>query len=131
MEQDTEKARKLFETVIAAGYVEGYSGSGMIAYYNEDYAAAFECNGKAAEGEEQVFVAYVACQNGYMYRDGTGVEQDYAKAMEWYEKAADLGSTIAMNNIGQMYEYGLGVKQDSDKAQEWYDKAAAAEGETH
>jgi TPR repeat protein len=28
---------------------------------------------------------------GLMYRDGRGVVQDYAKAMQWFQKAADLG----------------------------------------
>ena len=28
---------------------------------------------------------------GLLYRDGYGVAQDYAKAREWYEKAADKG----------------------------------------
>ena len=28
---------------------------------------------------------------GWLYRNGYGVAQDYAKAREWYEKAADNG----------------------------------------
>jgi hypothetical protein len=60
---------------------------------------------------------------GDLYYYGAGVEQDYTKAMEWYEKAADLGKATAMKNIGYLYENGLGVEQDSAKAQEWYDKA--------
>ena len=62
-----------------------------------------------------------------MYHYGYGVEQDYARAMEWYEKAATSGNPSAMNNIGYMYEYGQGVEQDYAKAKEWYDKSAAAE----
>ena len=30
---------------------------------------------------------------GALYADGQGVTQDYAKAREWYEKAADQGQT--------------------------------------
>jgi uncharacterized protein len=50
------------------------------------------------------------------------VAQDYSKASEWYEKAAQ-GSTNAMFNFGTLYDYGRGVAQDYAKAREWYQKA--------
>ena len=49
---------------------------------------------------------------GYSYLVGDGVEQDYGKALEWFERAAELGDAWAMNNIGLMYHYGDGVEQD-------------------
>jgi tetratricopeptide (TPR) repeat protein len=52
------------------------------------------------------------------------VAQDYAKAREWYEKAAANGNATAMLNLGQLYEEGWGVAQDYGKAREWYEKAA-------
>jgi TPR repeat protein len=62
---------------------------------------------------------------GGLYADGRGVAQDYAKAREWYEKAAANGNARAMNNLGFVYENGRGVAQDYAKAREWYEKAAA------
>ena len=32
---------------------------------------------------------------GALYKDGKGVKQDYAKAREWYEKAAAQGNKDA------------------------------------
>jgi tetratricopeptide (TPR) repeat protein len=61
---------------------------------------------------------------GLHYDRGQGVAQDYAKAREWYEKAADKGDAYAMYNLGRHYEKGLGVAQDYAKAREWYEKAA-------
>ena len=52
------------------------------------------------------------------------MDQDYAKALEWLEKAADLGNATAMSNIGYFYKNGYGVEQDYEKALEWYEKAA-------
>jgi TPR repeat protein len=52
------------------------------------------------------------------------VAQDYAKAREWYEKAAEKGDTTAMVNLGLLYDNGRGVAQDYAKAREWYEKAA-------
>jgi len=65
---------------------------------------------------------------GSLYADGAGVEKDYAKAREWYEKAAAKDrvlAALAMNNLGVLYENGQGVPQDFVKAREWYEKAAA------
>ena len=45
--------------------------------------------------------------------------QDYAKAFEWYVKAADKGDASAMSNLGLFYANGQGVAQDYAKAREW------------
>ena len=63
---------------------------------------------------------------GCMYKNEDIGYQDYAKSMEWYEKAADAGNADAMNMIGQYYYYGLGVEQDYAKAMECFEKAADA-----
>ena len=60
---------------------------------------------------------------GCCYRHGDGVKKDAAKAMEWYEKASELGETDAMLSLGRMYECGEGVKKDLQKAAQWYRKA--------
>ena len=62
---------------------------------------------------------------GAMYYDGQGVTQDYAKAREWFEKAAAQGEAGAQYNLGVMYGNGQGVAQNSAKAREWLEKAAA------
>ena len=52
--------------------------------------------------------------------------KEYAAAIEWYQKAAEAGSTAAMKKIGHMYYDGIGVTIDAEKAWEWYRKAADA-----
>jgi TPR repeat protein len=59
-----------------------------------------------------------------MYFWGYGVKRDYAQAMKFWRKAADLGDAIAPFNIGAMYEDGWGVKRDYAEAVKWYLKAA-------
>jgi uncharacterized protein len=63
---------------------------------------------------------------GWLYDNGHGVAQDYAKAREWYEKAAAKDNAYAMSNLGALFVNGHGVAQDYAKAREWYEKAAAA-----
>ena len=124
VEEDKAKAQEIYESVIAEGYVEGYLGIGDIANDDGDYVTAFECYNKVLGGKEQAYVAAAMYSIGYMYDYRQGVEQDYAQAMEWYEKAAILGESNAMNNIGYLYMNGLGVEQDYTTALEWYMKAA-------
>jgi tetratricopeptide (TPR) repeat protein len=62
---------------------------------------------------------------GFLYANGQGVVQDYVKAREWYEKAADSGNALAMTNLGVLYANGLGVAQDFVKARELFEKGAA------
>jgi TPR repeat protein len=61
---------------------------------------------------------------GWLYQNGQGVAQDYAKAREWYEKAAAKGDANAMFSLGGLYESGAGVAQDYAKARGWYEKGA-------
>ena len=63
---------------------------------------------------------------GRFYYNGLGGEQDYAKALECYHKAADLKSGWAMEQIGWCYENGKGVAKDEKQALGWYLKAAEA-----
>ena len=65
---------------------------------------------------------------GRLFETGNGVPQDYSKALNLYQKAAQRGDIIAapaMAALGHMYENGLGVEKNSQKAQEWYTKATA------
>ena len=50
---------------------------------------------------------------GYLYNHGIGVQEDYNKAKDYYEKSAELGNSHALNNLGNLYFKGYGVKKDS------------------
>lgn len=60
---------------------------------------------------------------GTLYYSGKGVEQDYTKARQWYEKAANQGLADAQVKLGLMYHLGYGVSQNMAAAVEWYGKA--------
>lgn len=46
------------------------------------------------------------------FRHGWGVEKDAVAARSYYETAANLGDTDAMNEVARMYEEGDGGKKD-------------------
>jgi TPR repeat protein len=54
------------------------------------------------------------------------VEQDYDRARQWFQKAADAGNATAMYNLGYLYQHGQGVTRDYRQARQWYQKAAEA-----
>ena len=60
---------------------------------------------------------------------GNGVEQNYDAALDWFMKAAELGDSDAMYNLGVMYYSGEGVEMDESTANEWFKKAADAGNE--
>jgi hypothetical protein len=65
---------------------------------------------------------YFNLANDYYF--GEGVKQDYATAIKYYEKAAELGNSTAMYNLGIIYANGQGVKQDYATTIKYYEKAA-------
>lgn len=117
-----------FQPAIDQGVAEGYLGLAEIARNEGDYESALEDYQKVAEeGTEQLCIASAMKAIGVMYQYGDvyGTEQDGAKAIEWYTKAADLGDSDAMNSIAMICWRGeADVAQDVNAAIEWYTKAA-------
>jgi TPR repeat protein len=73
-------------------------------------------------------VALAVYKMGVIYLIGDGaVGHDYAKALQWYQRAAVLGVARAQNDIGYMIENGLGIEKDARRAAEWY-RIAAEQG---
>lgn len=66
---------------------------------------------------------------GVLYDRGYGVDRDYAKARQWYEKAAAQHYARAEHNLGIMYEAGKGVPRDLGKAAHWF-RRGADDGQT-
>jgi len=69
------------------------------------------------DAKAQVFVAY-------LYETGQGVNRNYAKAAEWYSRAARQGNPVAQTQLGNMYRLGRGVPQNYVLAHMWLDLAS-------
>ena len=52
-------------------------------------------------------------------RDAINAE-DYGKAMEYFQLAADAGNAEGWRGLGNMYADGLGVEPDYNRAMEYY-----------
>lgn len=74
----------------------------------------------AQDGDQQAQL-YV----GHIYEKGMGQEPDYAKAAEWYRKAADQGFAPAQTALAILYERGqVSGKAEPQAALTLYRKAA-------
>lgn len=86
-----------------------------------DYERAFELSGSALE--ESGVAAYI---RALCYDNGNGVTQSRAKAVEYYEKAAEAGITGAVNDLAYIYFQGThNVQKNYERAFVLAEKAAA------
>lgn len=91
----------------------------QLCCFSPVFSASFEETKHAAEQGDAAAQFFL----GTMYYNGQGVQQDYQKARQWYEKAAAQGESSAQFCLGLLYENGHGVRQDLATAKEWYGKA--------
>lgn len=61
---------------------------------------------------------------GSRYTEGRGIDADMNKALDLFERAANLGFAPAEYRLGNMYEKGAGVPKDLAKARDYYLSAA-------
>jgi TPR repeat protein len=109
-----------FPLLLLYGCFLVFSGFPVLAYHQDEESAALRENlmpAQQGDAKAQVFVAY-------LYETGQGVKQDYAKAAEWYRKAAEKGNATAQTQIGNMYFQGRGVPQNYIYAYMWLELAS-------
>ena len=87
--------------------------------------------------KNHIYWLKLACQGGdadAYYRLGicyegggdTIVEEDRAKAFEYFEKSANLGQVLAQSKLGFYYKRGIVVAKDYEKSYNWYLQASQA-----
>ena len=115
----------IWDLLIAPDKV-GYMGEGLIALLIWDLLIA------AAAATALLVALLIWDQNKrtatkvYQYNQGEEFyhDEDYAKAVKWYRKAAELGYDKAQYSLGYCYYSGKGVAHDYVEAMKWYRKAA-------
>ena len=113
------------ERSAAQGYVNALACLG--AFYKKDNASIPANPGKAAN------LLAAAAAKGHaiaqyhladMYARGHGIVQDYAQALDLFQRSAELGCGPAQYCLGLLYADGLGVCRDHKQAAHWLQKAA-------
>ncbi len=70
--------------------------------------------------------ALAAIWVGNILSRGLGMTADKRFAASWYEKAAELGESAGMTNLGVAYLKGDGVLKDVNLAKAWFEKGVEA-----
>jgi TPR repeat protein len=61
---------------------------------------------------------------GSLYLSGEEGGTDYARALDLFLAAAEMGHSGALRTLGQMYENGIGIPPSPSEALKWYSLAA-------
>ena len=112
-QQAFQRALRSRERGPSLAYLDLY-GNGRFADDVRQYLASLTPAPSTAQGQANSPAEQNGMGDRYFY--GRGVEQDYAKAMDWYRKAADRGLADAEYSVGVLYENGWGVTKDIDRA---------------
>ena len=103
-----------------AGFADGWT-----AYQAGDYQAAFEVWLPLAKRGDldamyDIAVLYEIGRTG----DSEAGKPDMARAMVWYNRAAEHRLTAAQYRLAWLYDMGFGVDPDPERSLEWYRQAA-------
>ena len=91
-----------------------------LRYYSEALKGFLE-----VEPSSKKLKPYVQYRIGKMYCYGSGTEQNYQKAFEWFERSATQKNKFAQFSLANLYYYGNGVEKDLSQAFLWYQKSAS------
>lgn len=118
--RDPEAAEKWFGKAVENGCVNVLRSEALDYYDAKNYVLAADRARGAAELGDSDCMALL----GAMYTDGLGNEKDDAKALYWYEKAAEHGRVKSMVQAADCYRKGIGTEIDQNAALRWYECAA-------
>ena len=91
-----------------------------LRYYSEALKGFLE-----VEPSSKKLKPYVQYRIGKIYCYGSGTEQNYQKAFEWFERSAKQKNKFAQYSLANLYYYGNGVEKDLSLAFLWYQKSSA------
>ncbi|EDY81194.1 Sel1 repeat family [Verrucomicrobiia bacterium DG1235] len=110
---------KAIQAAADAGYPPAIHHRGQKAETAGRYPLALENYQRAADMGHSLSVYKL----GKFYRDGLGLERDYAKAIDYFRQAADMDDAIGFLNLGLAHEYGLGIDKNPTEAYRLYQEA--------
>lgn len=96
----------------------GRAGVPMSRLQTNPFPAIQACSAAVTQAPE--LPHYVALLARATFASG-----DQDRAVQLYQKAADLGDIRAMSSLAQLLERGIGFEQNVDAALRWYEAAAA------
>ncbi len=92
---------------------------------NANIKDSYEMDSAGAKVPTTVKAMQLSCWGvGELYRDyGEGITQSYEKALQYFQKACDLGGAYGCAGAGELYYEGQGTKKDLNYAVKLYTKS--------
>lgn len=115
-----------YQTAVANLEFENTFQLAMQAYINSDHKKMIRLMTELANSG----FAKAQARLGWIYERGIGVETNYEKALDLYQKAMMQKNGFAYARMGFLYQRGLGVEKDNLKSVEYLKKSIAA-GDGH
>ena len=134
---DLDNVYKYLRKITKIIFVDEKSNTPPSIYFKEitDLAAAIDKHTSdkvVANNPRYLYLidmlSFLYFQIACMYRDGSGIEQDYKEFFKWCRKSAEMGFMIAQLELGYLYKEGKEIVQDYKEASKWY-RMAAEEGD--
>lgn len=122
VDQDSERAIELFEKAASKGDSFGWQVLGNMYRDSNEVEQDLETAIKYYEKAIEAGNTQAAYELAFLYHHIQ--ENNFKKAKELYEKAAEDGISYAMLFLGDMYQEGQGVEKNISRAIEYYEKAA-------
>lgn len=114
--QDYDEALKWYKK---AGAAENIEDKAQELDKLEEYRTALAYRFSAVEADSEYNISL--SNIGWHYYYGYGVDIDYKKAFEYFEKAYIVKKDgWVCNKLGECYEYGRGVATNIEKAKDYY-----------
>ena len=111
-------AERWFRKAIELGHLPSYYYLGRMLEKQNRYKEAFDIYLEGANKGSGDCANLVGCYYDKEYKK-VPMDRDLDEAMKWFLKAAELGSSYGMRNVGVLYEY----KKNPKEAEIWYKKA--------
>jgi TPR repeat protein len=80
-------------------------------------ALEYLSNARTVVNQDSATALYII---GRMYAGGYVVQQDWGKAVQYWQSAASYGNADAMYWLGRAYQFGHGVEKNQVTALTWY-----------
>lgn len=114
------KAMENYEKAAEMGHVESQCIVGHFYYQKNDNRAQKYLERASQNNHAEGLLCY-----GFLHEKGLcGVKKNSDKAFDCYQRSANLGNPMAMNNIGVFYQFGWVVEKDEKKAFELFQKVS-------
>jgi hypothetical protein len=117
--QGAVEAKLILRALIKRGFTDAYSYLGWQSYIDEDYKSAY----KYLNHKKVTNNVYTFHKLGLLYSEGKACPVNIDFAIDYFQRASELGDTESMFELGKLYHKATEADNNDILAQEYLGKA--------